>query len=102
MKRHDYIHKKGIDIMIFKCVGCDKTTEYDSGTVGSYNIGHAMKETGWYYGRCTYLQEEMWLCNDCYKKALDLMDQLLKIVKTPFYEFGRLIPFETRAKFKGI
>jgi hypothetical protein len=87
--------------MIFKCVGCDKTIVYENHMIGCYNIGMAMEETGWFYGKCSYAQEEVWLCENCATKAKELINKLLEIVKTPFYDFNRLIPFEIRANFKG-
>jgi len=87
--------------MILKCINCNKEIEYNPETIGSYNIGQVQLETGWHYATCKYSQKEIWLCDECSKEAKELINEILKIVKTPFYDFNRLIPFEIRSKFKG-
>jgi len=87
--------------MILKCTGCDKEIEYNPETIGGYNVGKLERETNWHYATCKYSLKEVWLCEECYKKANFLINELLEIVKTPFYDFNKLIPFEIRSKFKG-
>jgi hypothetical protein len=65
--------------MTFKCP-CGKTTVYTD-AVGCYNVGQAMKATGWTW---MPLPEggALWLCISCANEASQLAKKLFAIVGT--------------------
>jgi hypothetical protein len=63
--------------MAFTCCNCKKTIEYNSPTVGSYNVGEARDATGAMpimvsIPDCLTL----WACKDCKKEIIALADKL--------------------------
>lgn len=84
-------------MITFKC-NCGKTVKFDNVT-NSYNVGEAMKLTGWTYGSCQYEGMACWLCPDCAEKAKELARQLFSVIGSPYYYWTNLIPKEERDRW---
>ncbi len=65
--------------MTFTCT-CGATAEHHTKSVGAYNVGHAMEETG-FFPLFSSWGEDVWLCPSCRDAADALAKALLAVVR---------------------
>ena len=64
-----------------------------------YNVGKVQDKTGWYWIPL-YDGNSMWLCPDCWKRALKAAAEMLDVLKTDIFGFSRFSTELNKAKEK--
>ena len=74
----------------FNCP-CKKQSTITLDGLGCYSVGEAVEKLGGWKPVFQVDGGTIWLCVDCKKKAVELGDELLKIMGTKDFHFGSLV-----------
>lgn len=73
-----------------KCT-CGEVVEWDNGSsLGSYNVGDFMKQTGWQI-IFSFGGGLIQMCPVCYSEVKDLCEQIVEITKDPDISIGNIV-----------